>query len=93
MERKLFGVGIIWRLIIILILTLGLVHVCSAPATAQSISDYFDYSYSWEFSETDISEGESFSVTVIGTATCNNDLPATPSQARIVSRVVAEHPA
>lgn len=91
MKHKRFSPGTIWHLIITALLVIAPIPAISSPIAAESISDYFSYSYDWEFSDTEISPGESFSLTVTGTATCNNALPAAPSQARLVSRVIAIH--
>ena len=80
-----------WRLIVALILVLCSVSFSSSPAAAQSFSDYFEYSYNVELSTTEVGEGESFTATVTGEVTCNNDLPLAPSEALITSRIIAEH--
>ncbi|MFC2065828.1 CARDB domain-containing protein [Chloroflexota bacterium] len=80
------------RLIIALILALCLVPINSNPAAAQSVSDYFSYSYNVEFSKAEVGEGESFSATIFTQATCTTTLPLiTPTQAQVTTRVIAEH--
>ncbi|MFC1986240.1 hypothetical protein ACFLWC_04530 [Chloroflexota bacterium] len=61
------------------------------PVAAKSVEDYFSISYEVELSKTEIQGNEVFYATVEGTATCNNKLPVTPSEAKITSRIVAQH--
>jgi len=91
MRRKKFQVGILWRLVIALILALCLVPISSNPVFAQSIEDYFTYSYDVEFSSTEIEGSEVFYATITVDANCTNDLPLSPSEASITGRIIAEH--
>ncbi len=93
MRRKTFQVGILWRLIIALILALSLVPISSNPVVAQSVGDYFSYSYDVEFSKVEIEGSEVFNATIEAEATCTNDLPVPASEALITGRIVAEHQA
>ena len=91
MRREKFQVGILWRLVIALILALCLVPISPNPVFAQSPSDYFSYSYDVEFSSTEIEGSEVFYATITVDATCTNDLPLSPSEARSTGRIIAEH--
>jgi len=92
MRRKKFQVGILWRLVIALILALCLVLISSNPVFAQSPGDYFSYDdYDVEFSSTEIEGSEVFYATITADVTCTNDLPLSPSEASITSRIIAEH--
>ncbi len=93
MRRKTFQVGILWRLIIALILALCLVPISSNPVVAQSVGDYFSYSYDVEFSKVEIEGSEVFNATIKAEATCTNDLPVPASEALITGRIIAEHQA
>ncbi len=63
----------------------------AVPLPAQNIMDYFTYTYSANLSKTDITGGETFSVTITGTATCSKDLWVAVSDASMTGRIVAEH--
>ncbi len=94
MRRKLFRVGMAWRLLIALILALCLVPIGSSPVAALSADDYFSYSYNVEFSKTEIHESEVFNATITVTATRNNNdfpLNLSPSAASLTGRIIAEH--
>ena len=94
MRRKLFRVGIAWRLLIALILALCLVPIDSSPVAALSVDDYFEITYEpVEFSKTEINGSEVFNATITVTATCTNDLPLPVTEARITARIIAEHEA
>ena len=97
MRRKLFWVGMGWRLLIALILALCLVPISSSPVAALSVEDFFQISYEpAEFSETEINGNEVFDVTITVTATRNNNdfpLNLSPSEALITGRIIAEHQA
>ncbi|MFC1912784.1 CARDB domain-containing protein [Chloroflexota bacterium] len=75
----------------ILILALCLISIGDSPIFAQSLDDYFTYGLDVDFSKTEIQGDETFSATVVGTATNKADLPLAAIQAQITSRVVAEH--
>ena len=81
------------RLAIALLLALSLVPISSRPAVAISIADYFSYSYSVQFSKSQITSGETFYATADATATCTNSVPLAPSEASITGRIVAVHQA
>jgi len=91
MRRKTSPMGILWRLIIALILALCLLPITSNSAAAQSLSDYFSVDYAVEFSKTQIEGSETFYVTVTVEATCKQDLPVSPSEARSTGRIIARH--
>ena len=92
MRRKLFRVGIVWRLLTALILALCLVPISSTPVVALNIDDYFLISYDpGEFSKAEIYGDEVFYATIKSTATCINSLPLTVSEAHITGRVTATH--
>ena len=75
----------------ILISVLCLFAIGPAPIFALSLEDYFTYTLTTEFSKTDISGSETFTATIEGTATSIAEMPLTPLEAQITSRVVAEH--
>ena len=83
--------GPTWGLMSVLISVLCLVSIRPAPIFALSLDDYFSYSLDVEFSKTEIHGSEVFYATVDGTATCTKNLPIAAIEARITSRVVAEH--
>ena len=91
MRRKRFQVGILWRLVIALILTLCLFPISSNPVFAQSPGDYFELDYDVEFSSTEIEGSEVFYATITADVTCTNDLPWSASEASITGRIIAEH--
>ena len=95
MRRKLFRVGMAWRLLGALILALCLVPIGVSPVAALdtvSVAGYFEITYEpVEFSKTEINGSEIFYATVEAEAACTNDLPLTVAEARITARVMAEH--
>ena len=95
MRRKLFRVGMAWRLLIALILALCLLSIGSSPVAALdtvSVGGYFEITYApVEFSKTEINGSEVFYATVGAEAACTNDLPLTVSEARITGCVTATH--
>ena len=97
MRRKLFRVGMTWRLLVALILALCLVPIGSSPVVALdtvSVAGYFEISYEpVELSKTEINGSESFNATIQGVATCTQDLPLTVSEVRITGSVTATHQA
>ncbi|MFC1976932.1 CARDB domain-containing protein [Chloroflexota bacterium] len=75
-----------------LVLALSLCFITPLPAAAQSVTDYFQISYEpVVFSKNEISGDDVFYATIIGSATCVNDLPVPVSEATITSRVIAKH--
>lgn len=80
-------------LAVALLLALSLVPMDSRPAIALSIADYFSYSYTVQFSKSDIAGGEVFNATVEANATCTNSVPLAPSEASFTGRIVAIHQA
>ena len=97
MRRKLFWVGMAWRLLVALILALCLVPIASSPVAALdtvSVAGYFEITYEpVEFSKTEINGNEVFYATVEAEATCTNDLPLPVSEAQITGCVTATHQA
>ena len=81
----------IWRLLVIVIVALFPVFTSARPALALSVYDYFTIDYDTVFSDYVIEGSEVFYATVIGTATCKQDLPLPVSSGYITSRIVAEH--
>ena len=62
------------------------------PAAAQELSDYFQFTYDpVTFNKSEITGGEAFHANVAGRAVCTADLPMSPSEAKITSKVVAVH--
>jgi len=59
------------------------------PVAALSVSDYFSFTYTVEFSKTEVRQNEIFYAIVRGQATCINDLPISPSEATSTGRIVA----
>ena len=82
------------RLIRISLASLGVaVALCLAFPTqtlADDLSGYFNISYSFTLSHTQITPGESVDCTVTGTATCTADLPVSVSQGIIIGKIVAQ---
>ncbi len=94
MRRKICRLGILWRSIIALTLALCLVLTNSNSAAALSLGDYFSFSYSVEFSKTQIRGSEVFYATVEATANCTEDLPlpySLTSEAEITGNIIARH--
>jgi hypothetical protein len=92
MKQNPFKLGVIWCLVIALVTVVPLCLIGSPPAAAQSADDYFQISYEpFDFSKTDIYDGEVFFTTVQAHATCIRDLPLSVNEARITGRVIAEH--
>ncbi len=94
MKRSLFQVRVLWRLLIAFVLAIYLVSTSVAPVAALSPGDYFSYSYTVQFSSTQITGNALFQATVNATATCKQDLPwpvSAATEAIITSRIVAEH--
>jgi len=85
------GRAAIWRLLVIVVLALFPVFTGARPALALSVYDYFTIDYDTVFSDYVIEDSEVFYATVIGTATCKQDLPMPVSSGYITSRIVAEH--
>lgn len=91
MKRSIFQVRVLWRLLIAFVLAIYLVSASVAPIAALSPSDYYSFSYTVQFSSTQIVGSNLFQATVNATATCTNDLPVSATVASITSRIVAEH--
>ena len=83
--------GVLYRLVIVLVLTLCLLPVGASSVAALSVNDYFNIVYDIEFSQDIIRDGNPFSATVSGTASCTQDLPLTVSQAVMSGAIVAHH--
>ena len=82
----------VWRLAITLILAVSLWLISPLTAEAQDIQDYFQLSYDpVSFSKNEIHGSEDFHATVRGRATCTEDLPVSPGEASITSRIIAKH--
>ncbi len=92
-KRKTFPKRIAWRFILAVLLVLPLTLISPNPVAAISISDYFSYSYTVQFSKSQINGGETFYATVQVTATYIKALPvpATPTEASSTGRIVAIH--
>jgi len=91
MMQKVFQLKRACCLLTVVIFTLCLVLPIPSPAFAQSLGDYFSISYGAEFSKTQVEPGEGFYATITASATCINDLPVAPDEARITGSVVAIH--
>jgi len=79
-------------LALILILTIALWLISPLPVAAQNVADYFQLSYDpVSFSQNEIQGSKVFYATIVGRATCNNNLPVSVSEASITSRVIAKH--
>ena len=94
MRRKLFRLGIAWRLLVALILALCLVPIDSSPVVALGAEDLFNITYEVSLSKTEINGGEIFYVTIQGEARCKEDLEFPynlVSKARITGRATATH--
>ena len=70
-----------------------MIPISPNPVAALSVSDYFSYSYTVQFSKSQITGGETFYATVQVTATYIKALPvpATPTEASSTGRIVAIH--
>lgn len=90
-KPKIFKTGIFLRTAICLAVALYSVIFQAIPVAALSFEDYFTYSYSVDYSETEITGTDVFYAEVEGEANCINDLPFPVSEARLTSRIVAEH--
>ena len=92
-RRSQFRLAPVWQWVIAAVLALCLSSIGITPAVALSVDDYFVVSYSTTLSKDQVQEGEVFYATVIGQATCINNLPfgLSPSTATVTGRVVAEH--
>jgi len=94
MNQKVFSKRAIRHVAIALVLAISLVPISTSPVAAISVGDYFQISYdAVEFSQTEIHGNEVFYATIKGEAICIEDLPVPVSEARVTSRVVAEHQA
>ncbi|MFH1646835.1 MAG: hypothetical protein ABID71_03960 [Chloroflexota bacterium] len=86
--------NVTWRGVAAMLLA-GVFFLATAlPALALDFNplDYFQFSYDpVVFSKTDIKPGEEFSITVSGSAVCFKDLPISPGEAKITSKVTARH--
>jgi hypothetical protein len=92
MKQHSFKLGVIWCLVIALVTVVPLCLIGSPTAAAQSADDYFQISYEpFNFSKTEIYDGEVCFTTVQAHATCTRDLPISVSEARITGHVIAEH--
>ncbi len=87
----MFPRKIVWYSMALLISVVCLFTLNTSPVFAQSVDDYFEYTYQINLSKTSISGDEPFSVTVTGQATCKKDLPLDVSEAYIVGRIIAQH--
>ena len=90
MRRRTFGTTILW-LAAALVLASGGLTTSGHPVAAESLGDFFAYSYQAQLSKAEVSAGESFSAFVQGEATTKVDLPVSPSKAEVTTRVVARH--
>lgn len=91
MKRSLFQVRVLWRLLIAFVLAIYLVSASVAPVAALSPSDYYSFSYTVQFSSTQITGSSIFQATVNATATCTNDFPVSATEASLTSRIIAVH--
>ncbi len=79
------------RLLIAAIVILAAVSIDAKDAQALSLGDYFSYTYTIDLSTTDVQGSETFFATASGRATAIQDLPITPTQAYVTSRIIARH--
>lgn len=87
--RKLITIIVLGSIIGVLFIT-----GTARPILAQSVGEYFIYTFSFAFSKTNIAGSETFIVTVSGQANCIKDLPVpipVPVTASVVSKVWARH--
>jgi len=81
----------VYRIVTALILAMVFLLFISIPVTAQSIEDYFRFSYDpVTFSKKEVHGAEVFYATISGRVACIKELPVRPSGAKMTSRVVAE---
>jgi len=73
-NHKISSKRAIRHLVIASVLAISLVSVSTSPAAAISLGEYFDISYNFVFSDTEIQGNEVFYCTVTGTATCIKDI-------------------
>ncbi|MBN2187603.1 MAG: PKD domain-containing protein [Dehalococcoidia bacterium] len=91
MKQKAFSKKAIRHVAIALMLAILLVPIGTSPVAAISVGDYFEISYAFEFSQTEIQGNEVFYATIKGEAICIEDMPIPVSEASLTSRVVAQH--
>jgi len=80
------------NLIIALLIAVVLLLSVSLPVAAISLDEYFSLDFSSDFSTTEVTGDETFTVVITGEAVCTQDLPSPyklASQARITGQVVA----
>ncbi len=85
---------VLWRFMIALFLALCLVSTSSNSAVAQTVKDFFSFSYDVQFSKTQIVGSELFNATVEATANCREDLPwpySLASEVEITANIIAKH--
>jgi hypothetical protein len=91
MRPKTFRHGAGWRPVVVLTLALSLCLMSQSPASAQDLSQNFQFSYEpVTFDKSEIHGSEVFHVTIAGRITCTQALPISASEALLNSQVVAK---
>nr|QOV09077.1 hypothetical protein HULAa30F3_00032 [uncultured Dehalococcoidia bacterium] len=88
----------VFYVVLCLLLLAGFAPVNPVPAQAASISDYYTYSYTADFSKTEVLPAESFDMTISGQATCIAPLKIgtvtiTPSAVEVAGQIIATNTA
>ena len=90
MGEKIFSQRAVRHPAIALVLAISLVLIGTPPVAAISLEDYFEISYAFELSQTEVQGDEVFHATVTGEATCLETIVVPLSEAEITFRIVAE---
>ena len=90
MGEKIFSQRATRYAAIALTLVISLVFIGTPPVAAISLEDYFEISYDFELSQTEIQGDEVFHATMAGEATCIETILVSLSEAEITFRIVAE---
>lgn len=79
----------ILKLVVFNIVFCSVLVVGSDQLIAQSLGDFFSFTYQAQLSETEISKGEAFFALIKSKVIYKGNLPVSPRGARITSRIVA----
>lgn len=88
MKNVRLGTTILRLIVFSIVFYLGLV-AGSDQLIAQSLGDFFSFTYQAQLSETEISKGETFFALINSKIIYKGNLPISPRGARITSRIVA----
>ena len=90
MGEKIFSQRATRYAAIAIVLAISLVFIGTPPVAAISLEDYFEISYDFELSQTEVHGDEVFHATMTGEATCLETILVSLSEAEITFRIVAE---